>query len=108
MIPAHAANVKARVLFVFGTQHRYPEAKVALRGELQDGEDDTRTLAKFHRIPPNFDAIEMDSMVLLEQVEVRNAWARPGGDIAECAVLVGLSKKELSVPTAKRKHGANL
>ncbi len=66
-VPVHAVNIKGRIHFKYGTQRRYPEAKIALCGEDQEGEENNvLMLAKFNVIPPNFSGMEMDTMLLLE------------------------------------------
>eukprot|EP00435_Cladocopium_sp_Y103_P054470 s306_g17.t1 len=106
-LPVAPLTTQGRVIFLYGESSKYPVVKFVIVGEKVGDEDAPKVLTKCSAKPGCLGSIGVDSMVVLEMVEVRKTWRKPNGEIPESAVVGGLAGVELSAnfATAKRKRG---
>ena len=86
---------------------RYPGFKFAISGKRVEGKDSVVTALVKVNITPN-PLPKLDDVIMLNDIEVRDAWRNPQKIIPESLVLSDLAPVELSVslPAPKRRRDA--
>lgn len=104
--PVSSISTKGRLVYLFGTSHKYPCQKFILAGETRDEDDSdgVRVLCKLNHPAPI--AVKLDDMLAIGGAECRLTWKRNG--VAPESVVAGkVADVELALNFGggKRKRG---
>ncbi|CAK9074381.1 unnamed protein product [Durusdinium trenchii] len=106
-MPLTPVSCRGRIHTIFGTQERYPVCKFIMSDKPgPDGAEPVSIVVKLSAAPGQ--RLELDSMVLVLNAEVRALWKRPDGSIPEEWFCDRLAPRELGCNMAeqgKRKRG---
>ena len=106
-LPVAPLTAQGRIVFLDGESSKYPIVKFIIVGEKVADEEAPKVLIKCSAKPSCLGSMSVDSMIVLETVEVRKIWRKPNGEVPESAVVEGLASIEISanLATAKLKRG---
>mmetsp|Transcript_12930 Transcript_12930/g.15119 ORF Transcript_12930/g.15119 Transcript_12930/m.15119 type:complete len:150 (+) Transcript_12930:118-567(+) len=104
--PLQAVSTMGRVTFQFGyTPGRYPGLKFVICGKSPESEagDVAHVMVKANTRPSVVP--DVDALVVLQHVQVRECWRNTSGVIPESLVIHGLAVRELALTLPGPKRG---